>query len=199
VAIPVARGGTHNLVGAVGYSSPVTRLPSVVVYSILSPITRTSAPTLYYPIVYPREQPFHGIDVGQDVLGIGTASNDNLVVWHAMNPTLEGTSTAPYQFNLYSQAGLAYALLGSVAIGYVLGLAWRMASALPAIWSALGRSLAILLGVYLAIDSARNDVLAAYGVGWAVAFLVALAFLTRFVRREAAARTTPRRASALAE
>lgn len=150
-----------------------TRREAIVLYSLISPLTRTSAPALYYPIVYPEEHEFHRIDVGQDVLGFGAMPNDNVVVWRYMNPTIPGTTTAPFHFVLYSQGGLLVALLGSVLAGVGLGLLWRLVRSprLQAPWGALLGSMVLLLAVYLAIDSPRNSTLVSYGVVWGFLFV----------------------------
>lgn len=159
-------------------------VPAVVLYAALAPVTRTSAPALFYPVVYPARHPYYGIDLGQDVLGLGSSPDDNRVIWHFMNPTLPGTSAAPFQFSLYSQMGLVGALIGSFVLGGALAAIWRAARShvWPREWSSLLATLTILLGVYLAIDSARNSVLVSYGIGWAFLFVLALFGLTQMLR-----------------
>lgn len=162
-----------------------SRRESIALYSLISPLTRTSAPALYYPIVYPEEHAFHRIDVGQDVLGVGAMPNDNVVVWHFMNPTIPGTTTAPFQFVLYSQGGLLVALVGSALTGLLLALLWRLVRSprLQSTWSSLLGSMVLLLAVYLAIDSPRNSTLVSYGVLWGFLFVAAAALLTGVVNR----------------
>lgn len=148
-------------------------IPAVVLYTALAPLTRTSAPALYYPVVYPRYHPFYGLDAGQDVAGVGRSPDDNTVVWRFMNPTLAGTTAAPYQFPLYSQVGLIGTLASSAVLGFCLGLAWRISrhTRFPLLWSSLAGTLTLLFAVYLAVDSARNGLLVSYGVLWGYAFL----------------------------
>lgn len=169
-----------------------TRREAIVLYSLISPLTRTSAPALYYPVVYPDEHPFHPIDLGQDVLGFGAMPDDNVVVWRYMNPTIPGTTTAPFQFVLYSQGGLPVALLGSALAGLLLALLWRLVRSpgLGSTWSALLGSMVLLLGVYLAIDSPRNSTLVSYGVVWGFLFVLGAVALTVAVNRAGGQRAT---------
>jgi hypothetical protein len=164
-------------------------LPALAAYSVLSPLTRTSAPVLYYPIVYPRQHPFYGLDLGQDELGFPSAfPNDNQVVWNAQNPHgPSGTSAAPFQFSLYSGTGLFGALVETLLIGGLMGLVWRLATseALPAVWGSLLASSECIFGVYLAIDSWRNDTTVSYGALWSLFFLAVTASTTYIVNGQA--------------
>lgn len=153
---------------------------SVALYSILAPLMRTSAPALYYPIVFPDSHPFYGPDLGLDVVcsrRIGCSGlrmpDDNLVVWDYMNPSLHGGSiTAPFQFALYSQAGIPGALVGSVLLGLLLALTWRFARSdvLPPTVSSLTGAAVVLLALNLALDSPRNSIVVSYGALWAFVF-----------------------------
>lgn len=155
---------------------------SVAVYSILAPLMRTSAPALYYPIVYPDSHPFYGPDLGLDIVcsrRIGCSGlrmpDDNLVVWDYMNPSLHGGSiTAPFQFALYSQAGVPGALFGSLLLGVLLAVTWRVArgAVFPPVVSSLAGAAVVLLSVNLALDSPRNSILVSYGALWAFVFSV---------------------------
>jgi hypothetical protein len=180
VVVPVysQRASTVCDVRGVSCNSVFGKAPATLVYSMLSPVTRTSAPALYYPIIYPHEHSFYGPDVGQDILGIGSFPDDNLVVWRRLNPhsSTHGTTVVPFQFTFYSQAGLLGALLGSFLIGGLIGVAWRgvLSEVLPRAWSALCGSLILLFAVYVAIDSVRNSVIVSYGLAWGLGF-VALA------------------------
>ncbi len=143
-------------------------------YALLAPLTRTSVPAIYYSFIFPREHPFYGLDIGQDILGFGAMPDDNRVVWRRMNPDIEGGSVAaPFHFVLYSQVGLPGALVGSFLVGLALGWGWffvlgRIQS--PAI-GAMAGSLIMLLATYLAIDSVRNSLTVSYGVVWGGLFL----------------------------
>lgn len=159
------------------------RVTGTTVYALVATLMRTSAPALYYPVVFPAAHPFYPLDLGQDVicsprLGCDNKGmpDENLVVWDFMNPNFHGGSvTAPFQFALYSQGGLAPALIGSLVLGFVLGTTWRLArsSVLPPVWSALAGSIILLLAANLAVDSARNSVLVSYGALWGALFLAA--------------------------
>jgi hypothetical protein len=159
-------------------------VPAIVAYTVLAPLTRSAAPALYYPLIFPHHHgfyPFRSL-FALDILGIGTFPNDNQVVWHFMNPNIAGTTQVPFQFTLYSQGGLATALIGSAMIGLLLALSWRFvrSGTLPRPWSALAGSLALLLAVYLALDSVRNSTLVSYGIGWGVLFIGIAIVAVRF-------------------
>jgi len=153
-----------------------TQVGVVAVYAFLAPITRTSAPALYYAIVFPAVHPYFGLDLGQDIVcspRIGCHGlrmpDDNIVVWNYMNPTVHGgTIAAPFQFVLYSQVALAGALIGSFAVGALLAIAWlwvlrrRGDHVSGPLWA----TLVILFAIYLAIDSLRNSTLVSYGLIW---------------------------------
>ena len=155
---------------------------NLAIYSILAPLMRTSAPALYYPVVFPASHPFYGPDLGLDIAcsrRIGCSGlrmpDDNLVVWDYMNPSLHGGSVAsPFQFALYSQAGVPGALIGSLLSGVLLAVAWRVArgAVLPPAASSLAGAAVVLLSINLALDSPRNSILVSYGALWAFVFSV---------------------------
>lgn len=159
--------------------SKAGQVPALLAYSLLSPLTRTSAPVLYYPIVFPREHRYYGLDLFQDEIGLPSAfPDDNRVIWNVQNPHgPSGTSAAPFQFALYSGTGLIGTLLECFVIGGLMGLLWRLATSdlLSSIWSSLLASSECVFGVYLAIDSWRNDTTVSYGALWALFFLVVAA------------------------
>jgi hypothetical protein len=167
------------------------RRVGILVYSVLAPVVRTSAPALYYPVVYPDEHGFYGLDVGQDVLGVGAMPNDNVVIWNQMNPDFPGGNiAAPFQFPLYSQVGLSGALPLSAVLGFLLALLWRgaTAAAWPRPWASLFAAIVVVLGMYFAIDSPRNSTLVSYGVLWAFLFIAAAAVCVHLINRLALAR-----------
>jgi hypothetical protein len=179
VIAPVYSRSASTVCGVSGINchSLAAKIPAVVDYSVLSPITRTSAPALYYPVIYPNKHAFYTPDFGQDIVGIGRFPDDNLVVWHYLNPHIPGSTAVPFQFTLYSQGGLIVALLGSLIVGLMLALAWRFAlsHALPPAWSSLVGALVMLFAVYVAIDSLRNSITVSYGVAWGLFFIACAA------------------------
>ena len=147
------------------------RAAHVAAYALLSPFTRTSLPAFYYAEIFPSKKPFFGMDLAQDVLGIGSMPDDNRVVWAVMYPsTPGGSASAPFQFILYSQVGLSGALVLSALVGVVLAFAWtcltsgRRSNPTQAVLGAI----LIIFAVYLAIDSPRNSLISSYGLAWGV-------------------------------
>lgn len=184
VVVPIYSKASGSVCGVQGIScsNVVTKVPAVVLYSALSPLTRTSAPALWYPVIFPRQHHFFPPDVGLDVVGIGRFPDDNLVVWHFLNPGAAGTTVVPFQFTLYSQGGVFVALVGSFVMGFVLALGWRLtlSKVLPQIWSSLLGSMVLLFGVYLAIDSVRNSSIVSYGVCWGLLFIAVAGAVVHF-------------------
>jgi hypothetical protein len=145
----------------------------VAAYALLSPFTRTSLPTLYYAEVFPQQHPFFGLDLGQDILGYGSMPNDNYVIWKAMYPRLPGGAVAaPFHFVLYSQIGLAGALLMALLVGTAYAVVWTrlLAWREPGVIRFVMGAIFLLMAVYLAIDSLRNSFVASYGLIWAMLF-----------------------------
>lgn len=163
------------------------RNKALALYSLLSPLTRTSAASLYYADVFPRRHAFYGFGLGD-----GKPTDDTRVVWDYMNPTLPGgTIAAPFQFGMFALWGLVGALAACAAAGVGLSLLWRIVvEGHPARdWQSLGGSLVVLLAVYLAIDSAQNSLLVSYGVLWGLLSIAVAIGIASSVRR---ARRAPR-------
>lgn len=153
------------------------RKRAVFLYALMAPITRTSSSSLYYPFVFPEKHPYYGLDLGQDILGIGSMPDDNRVIWDAMYPgNTRGAVAAPFQFVLYSQVGMAGALAGSIIIGFLLSLLWGVVlhGLLPPAFGSLMAALVLLFSVYLALDSFRNSITVSYGVLWPAFWVVIL-------------------------
>lgn len=145
----------------------------LLAYATLAPLTRTAAPAMLYPSVFPERHEFYGLDLGQDILGWGRMPDDNRVVWEHLYPDVGGGSVAaPFQFVLYSQVGTIGALALSAILGFVLGGSWGLTlyRAGNRIWRSLLGSMLILYSIYLAIDSARGGMVSSYGVFWGIVF-----------------------------
>lgn len=152
----------------------VNRNTHIVAYTLLAPMTRTSLPAMYYPIVFPELHDYYGLDLGLDILGFGRMPDDNLVIWKYMYSSLSGGSAAaPYQFVLYSQVGMGWTLLLCAMVGMLLGVLWQgvLASDISRVPRSLMGALLLLFSIYLAIDSVRGSLLASYGVIWPWLFL----------------------------
>lgn len=167
------RAAVTELMGLLGNQ----RTMHVAAYALLSPFTRTALPAFYYSTVFPGHHPYFGMDWGLDILGFGSMPNDNYVVWNVMYPRMPGGSvSAPFQFILFSQVGLAGALLASFVAGALLAGLWRLVlhARVDGALRAMAGALILLFAVYIAIDSPRNSVVASYGLmwgGWAVLFI----------------------------
>jgi hypothetical protein len=165
------------------------RSAHILVYAALAPMTRTSLPAMHYPKVFPDQHDYYGLDIGQDILGFGGMPDDNLVIWKHMYPNLPGAAGAAYQFALYSQVGVIWALMLCTMVGAALGVMWQiiLADDLSPVWRSLMGSVLILFSIYLAIDSIRGSLLASYGLIWACLFISLSCFIGRLLncRQEA--------------
>jgi len=166
------------------------RSAHIFAYAALAPMTRTSLPATYYPIVYPELRGYYGFDFGQDILGFGGMPDDNLVIWKHMYPGLPGGAGAPYQFALYSQVGVVWTLLLCAMVGMVLGAMWQgiLAGDISRVWRSLMGTVLILFSIYLAIDSIRGSLLASYGLIWAWLFISLSFFIGRLLQAQARVR-----------
>ena len=154
----------------------------VFFYALLAPVTRTAAPAMYYPIVFPEHHEYYGLDFGQDILGWGSMPDDNRVVWKFMYPDIPGGSVmVPFQFTLYSQVGTGWTLLLSAVVGLLLGFIWMVIveSKGDLVWRSLMGALSLLFSIYIAIDSVRGSLLTSYGVIWGWVFVIIFFYIGR--------------------
>jgi hypothetical protein len=158
------------------------RALSITLYVLLSPLTRTSVAAVTYPVIFPGVRPFYAIDVGQDVLGIGSMPDDNLLIYSVLWPEHErGAIGAPFQVGLYSQGGLWLACLGSLLVGLGFALAWRPLRQVdrPSAVGSLYGALIVVLAAFVAIDSLRNSLIVSYGIAWGLVALGLIAAVAR--------------------
>lgn len=162
------------------------RIAHILVYTALSPMTRTSVPAMHYPKIFPKQHDYYGLDFGQDILGFGEMPNDNLVVWRQMYPDLPGAAGAPYQFSLFSQVGLIWTLIICSILGVFLGVIWKIiiASDICNVWRSLMSSALILFSIYLTIDSIRGSMLASYGLVWGCVYIIFSCFIGHLFYRK---------------
>lgn len=174
----------------------LSRGPALFAYAVVGPFVRTSMPALAYPVVYPRQLPFYGLDVGLDIFGLGQMPRDNIYIHKLLWPAIHGgTIMAPAQFSFFSEVGLGGALLLSALTGYIMSAVWVWLLGFRAREiRAVSCSLMLIFAIYVAGDSLRNGLLAGYGVFWGALFLALWSLLSRVFRRDgspAYARTEP--------
>ena len=154
----------------------------ILVYTLLAPMTRSSLPAMYYPIVFPEQHGYYGLDFGQDILGFGGMPDDNVVIWNHMYPNLPGGSAySSYQFTLYSQVGVVWTLLLCLLVGAALAVMWQiiLAADINRIWRSLMGAVLILFSIHITIDSIRGSLLVSYGVIWPWLFISLSFFIAR--------------------
>jgi hypothetical protein len=162
------------------------RTQAVILYTLLSPFTRTSISAVVYPVVFPDWHPFFHVDLGLDVLRIGTMPDDNVVVYRFLWPMHHrGQIGAPFHVVLYSQGGMWVALGGAFAAGLCLSRCWMIliARERPAVGASLISGLLITFSVFLAIDSIRNSMIVSYGVMWGALSIAAAVSFVRLANR----------------
>jgi hypothetical protein len=160
------------------------RTHAVVLYTLLSPFTRTSITAVVYPVVFPEWHPFYPLDLGLDIFRIGTMPDDNVVVYRFLWPMHHrGQVGAPFQVVLYSQGGLWVALAGSAIVGFLVACCWVWIVGLPrpSAAASLVAGLVITFSAFLAIDSVRNSVVVSYGMIWGVLATAIVFFSTYLV------------------
>ena len=150
-------------------------------FALLGPITRTSAPAIAYPAIYPDSRPYYPVDLGLDAVGVGVAPDDNRTSFEEMFPgsAPSGTNSVPFMFTLYSQGGVLVALLGALLIGAAWRVAWKLCgdgrwNSLETAWAG---ALVIVFGVFIAGDSVRNSLLAYYGLLWPALLVLLVAWV----------------------
>lgn len=162
------------------------RTTSVVLYTLLAPLTRTSICAVVYPVIFPRWQAYYPPDVGLDILGWGRMPDDNLVVYRYLWPEHEhGSVAAPFHVVLYSQGGVSIAIAGALLTGMLLAAAWSLVplDARPGVTSSLLGALVLTLAMFLAIDSLRNSLVVSYGLLWGAGLVAALELAGRATGR----------------
>jgi hypothetical protein len=102
-----------------------------------------------------------------------------------MNPHLPGTTTAPFQFILFSQIGLIGTFVFVFLTGVLLGFVWKIITHnfIPQPWASLLSSMILLFAIYLAIDAARVGVLSSFGVLWGGLFILGIWFFTHYLQK----------------
>ena len=148
---------------------PVVRTRSFLVYAMFAPLTRTSVPAIAYSQLFPKSLPYYHLDLGQDILGFGRMPDGNRVVNRILWPDQPGGSVAvPFHFVLYSEGGLAIALVGSLILGGFLAAVWRAVLNVPrpSVAGALVAGLVLTFAWLDAIDSLRHNAVSSYGLLW---------------------------------
>ncbi len=163
-----------------------SRLQNLILYTLMAPISRTSAQSIAYPIVFPTEHQYYPVDMGQDIIGFGLMPDDNVVVWNTLYPDSPGGSVAaPFHIILYSQGGLWVSIIGSLIVGIALGFIWMILISrreMNPLASVLG-SLLVMLSIYVSIDALRNSVTVSYGLLWPVIAVIAIAIVNQAMKR----------------
>lgn len=144
------------------------RNESLILYTLMAPLNRTSSTSIAFPIVFPHIHPYYRIDVGEDILGFGAMPDDNSVISKFLWPSNTGGATAaPYQFVLFSQGGIWVACIGSILLGMLIGFFWNLLVLSNEVMnsvSALLAGLIMVFSIFLGLDSFRNTVFSSYGI-----------------------------------
>jgi hypothetical protein len=129
----------------------------------------------FYVNLYPKTLPYTGIDLGLDLFGLAPKTNEVEVVFNYMYPSVawaQGAAPAPAHLAAYSQAGIWFAIVTLVIIGWYLSLVARLKRDTP-----VGYVLFIqgLVGAYyLTQITLRGFLITNYGLVWVLAPLLLL-------------------------
>jgi hypothetical protein len=80
----------------------------------------------YYINIYPAWEPFIGVDLGLNAVGLAEVPKDNLVVFKIMYPDLvyaQGAAAAPAHVRAYAQGGMTLALVTTAVIALFVTVA----------------------------------------------------------------------------
>jgi hypothetical protein len=162
---------TKEELEGIGFQMAQDPVKSNTLYTLMSPMTRTSLPALVYPAIFPHIKSYYHLDLFLDILGIGTMPDDNRTVYYLLWPQhSRGSIMAPFHFVFYSQGGLLIAIAGSLLIGLLIGVGWTLVvnSTRPTIETCLLGGFLTVFAVFIAGDSVRNSTMVSYGVIWGI-------------------------------
>ncbi len=141
-------------------------------YPILALVNRSSITNAYYVEIFPDLHPFIGLDWTY-FFPFKNSFNEGKFLWRFLNGNFAadgGASVVPFQYSIFSRAGLLSAFLVSGLVGLLLGGIWGLISKIAAEdYKILFQAIICIFFVYLSIDTLKSSLYAGYGmVVWAV-------------------------------
>jgi hypothetical protein len=138
----------------------------------------------YYINIYPAWEPYIGIDLGLNAVGLAEAPKDNLVVFNFMYPDLiyvQGAATAAAHVRAYAQGGAIFALLTTAVIPLFVTVAANLRKNLrsPLCFAFY---MQLLVALYnLANTSLVDTFTSGYGLIWATIGLSSVWLLSSYL------------------
>lgn len=139
-------------------------------------LNRTAYATIVDVIIYPEYHDFYPIDLGLDIIGIGSSPDENLVTAQILYSGAEsaGATPVPFYVTLYTQGGIIVSIVGSILVGFCMGFFWiQCLKGDSKFRKILGAWIAVF-AITIAINSGRNALLATDGVFWPMIFVVVI-------------------------
>ena len=139
----------------------------------------------YYVTLYPSVLPYSGIDLGLDLIGIGSKNTESFDVARYMDPTVswgQGEAAAAAHVVAYCQGGIPFAIVTLILCGVFLHWVSRLEAYLD---SPLGYALyvqGLVFAYYLTQTTLRGAFTTGYGIMWAVGCLALLLLSSKWIR-----------------
>ena len=145
--------------------------PANLAFFLHSITSRSALPSFYYVADFPSTTPYTGVNV--PFLGTSSGKFHNDLVNESMYPGELGTSYSGWAFALYSEAGLLWALVGSMLLGAGIGAWWIMCCRiLRAELLVVAQALTITFLLLLNTDDWVNNAVSSYGILYPTAALI---------------------------
>jgi len=143
-------------------------------------IFRMASSFPFYVNIYPDQLPYSGVETGLHLVGLGEPATDCFTVFNVMYPSVtwvQGAAAAPAHMRAYSQAGLLYAFITLVLIGFILKAISELRRRVngPISFALYVQSLVFLY--YTTQTSLRESIISCYGIFWAFIGLLPLVIL----------------------
>jgi hypothetical protein len=140
-------------------------------------IFRTANSFPYYLNIYPSVVPYRGIDIALDLIGLSARPDQPETVFNFMYPTVtwvQGTSPAPAHVAAYSQAGMWFAVVTLVFIGWYLHFLSELRTTRDSVFGYALFVEGLIAAYYLTQITVRDVLLTGYGLVWVAIPIVLL-------------------------
>ena len=145
--------------------------PANLAFVLHSITSRSALPSFYYVANFPSTTPYTGVNV--PFLGTSSGKFHNHLVNESMYPGELGTSYSGWAFALYSEAGLLWAIVGSMLLGAGVGAWWTMCCRiLCAELLVVAQALVISFLLLLNTDDWVNNAVSSYGILYPTVVLI---------------------------
>lgn len=148
-------------------------------------LNRTAYQSIVDIVAFPDFYSFYHIDLGLDMIGIGSMPDENIVAAKLLYPGEEepGAFPTPYYIVLYTQGGIWVPLVGGFLVGIFMGLIWNILLNAGTNESRLLMALGGIFSINIAIGSGRDALLSSSGFLWPCLFLGLCILVCRIISR----------------